>query len=225
VIESDDLHRESCPVVIPGAIDPERRNDDAELDAIGVAASAGGLRALSTIFAPLSPDFPAPIVVVQHLDPRHPSLLAGILGRATRLLVKEAQDGEGLRPGVVFLAPPDRHLLVNANATLTLTRTELVHFVRPSADLLFESLAASLNQRALAIVLSGTGSDGASGLRAIKRMGGATIAQDEATSEFFGMPDAAIRTGVVDQILPLDRISEAMIAWARRGQPTQTGIR
>jgi two-component system chemotaxis response regulator CheB len=99
---------------------------------------------------------------------------------------------------------------------LTLTRTELVHFVRPSADLLFESLAASFKSRALAIVLTGTGSDGAMGVRAIHRMGGRTIAQDEGTSEFFGMPDAAIRTGVVDCILPLQDIPRAMLEWVGR---------
>jgi two-component system chemotaxis response regulator CheB len=191
-------------------------SDDNSIDVVGIAASAGGLRALTLVLSHLPPTFPAPIAIVQHLDPRHPSLLAGILGRATPLLVKEAQEGEGFRPGVVYLAPPDRHLLVNANGTLTLTRTELVHFVRPSADLLFESLAASVRQRALAIVLTGTGSDGAMGLRAIKRTGGTTIAQDEATSEFFGMPEAAIRAGVVDMILPLDKIAPAMMAWAAR---------
>jgi two-component system, chemotaxis family, protein-glutamate methylesterase/glutaminase len=191
-------------------------SDDNSIDVVGIAASAGGLRALTLLLSHLPPTFPAPIAIVQHLDPRHPSLLAGILGRATPLLVKEAQEGEGFRPGVVYLAPPDRHLLVNANGTLTLTRTELVHFVRPSADLLFESLAASVRQRALAIVLTGTGSDGAMGLRAIKRTGGTTIAQDEATSEFFGMPEAAIRAGVVDMILPLDKIAPAMMAWAAR---------
>jgi len=204
-------------VAFPGVKSPERQDDGGALDVVGCAASAGGLRALSTVLALLPAEFPAPIVVVQHLDRRHPSLLAGILARATPLFVKEAQEGEGLRPGVVFLAPPDRHLLVNANATLTLTRTELVHFVRPSADLLFESLAASVKARTLAVVLTGTGSDGAMGLRAIKRMGGATIAQDEATSEFFGMPDAAIRTGDVDRVLPLDQIAGAMIDWTRRG--------
>jgi two-component system chemotaxis response regulator CheB len=204
-------------VAFPGVPHPDQQYESGDLDVIGVAASAGGLRALTAVFAPLPPDFPAPIVVVQHLDPRHPSLLAGILGRATRLPVKEAQEGEGLRPGVVFVAPPDHHLLVNANGTLALTRTEMVHFVRPSADLLFESLAASIKARTLAIVLSGTGSDGAMGLRAVRRMGGTTIAQDEATSEFFGMPDAAIRTGFVDMILPLDRIAGAMLAWTRRG--------
>jgi two-component system chemotaxis response regulator CheB len=217
VVKSRGSLREKS-VAFPAVIsDAERRDDGGELDVIGLASSAGGLRALSTVLAPLPSDFPAPIVVVQHLDPRHPSLLAGILARATPLLVKQAEEGEGLRPGVVFLAPPDRHLLVNANATLTLTRTELVHFVRPSADILFESLAASVKRRALAIVLSGTGSDGAMGLRGIKRMGGTTIAQNQATAEFFGMPDAAIRTGLVDHVLPLGEIAGAMIAWTQRG--------
>jgi two-component system, chemotaxis family, protein-glutamate methylesterase/glutaminase len=190
--------------------------EDIGLDVIGIAASAGGLRALSALLSTLPLEFPAPIVVVQHLDPRHPSLMAGILGRVTPLFVKEAQEGEGLRPGVVYLAPPDRHLLVNPNATLSLSRTELVHFVRPSADLLFESLAASFKQHALAIVLTGTGSDGARGLPAIKKMGGRVIAQDEQTSDFFGMPQAAIRTGAVDMVLPLHRIAPAMLVWVAR---------
>jgi two-component system, chemotaxis family, protein-glutamate methylesterase/glutaminase len=190
--------------------------EDIGLDVIGIAASAGGLRALSALLSTLPLEFPAPIVVVQHLDPRHPSLMAGILGRVTPLFVKEAQEGEGLRPGVVYLAPPDRHLLVNPNATLSLSRTELVHFVRPSADLLFESLAASFKQHALAIVLTGTGSDGARGLPAIKKMGGRVIAQDEQTSEFFGMPDAAIRTGAVDMVIPLHQIATAMLVWVAR---------
>ena len=208
-------------MAVPGRFESEPQDENSDFDAVGIAASAGGLRALSTVLAELPQDFPAPIVVVQHLDPRHPSLLAGILGRVCKLLVKEAQEGEGMRPGIVFLAPPDRHLLVNANATLTLTRTELVHFVRPSADLLFESLAASLKSRALAIVLTGTGSDGAMGVRAIHRMGGQTIAQDEGTSEFFGMPEAAIRTGVIDKILPLQDIAPAMLEWAGRREQQQ----
>jgi two-component system chemotaxis response regulator CheB len=190
--------------------------EDVAFDVVGIAASAGGLRALSAVVSALPPDFPAPVAIVQHLDPRHPSLMAGILGRATRLMVKEAQEGDALRPGFVYLAPPDRHLLVNANATLTLTRTELVHFVRPSADLLFKSMAASFNRRAAAVVLTGTGSDGALGLRAIRKMGGYVIAQDEATCEFFGMPEAAIRTGVVDLILPLDQIAPALVSWVAR---------
>jgi two-component system chemotaxis response regulator CheB len=208
--------RSFFPVDLLGARTPEPDFEVVAFDVVGVAASAGGLRALSTLVSCLPAEFPAPVVVVQHLDPRHPSLMAAILGRATRLMVKEAQEGEGLRAGVVYLAPPDRHLLVNANATLSLSRTELVHFVRPSADLLFESLAASFKDRALAVVLTGSGTDGALGLHAIKKMGGRVIAQDEQTSEFFGMPDAAIRTGVVDMILPLDQIAPAMLTWVSR---------
>ena len=92
----------------------------------------------------------------------------------------------------------DRHLLVNVNGTLSLTQSELVHFVRPSADLLFESLAASCRERAIAVVLSGSGIDGSLGITAVKKMGGTVIVQDEKTSEFFGMPGAAIDTGAVD---------------------------
>jgi two-component system, chemotaxis family, protein-glutamate methylesterase/glutaminase len=202
--------------VEPLRVHSDPHADDVPFGVVGIAASAGGLRALTAIVSALPAELSAPIVVVQHLDPRHPSLMAGILARATRLMVKEAQEGEGLRTGVVFLAPPDRHLLVNANGTLSLSRTELVHFVRPSADLLFESLAASFKSRALAVMLTGTGSDGAMGLVAIKKMGGRVIAQDEATSEFFGMPDAAIRTGVVDLILPLEQIAAAILEWADR---------
>jgi len=173
------------------------------------------------VLAELPREFPATILVVQHLDPRRPSLLAGILGRVCKLLVKEAQEGEDMRPGVVCLAPPDRHLLVNPNATLSLNRSEPVNFVRPSADPLFESLAACFKSRALAIVLTGTGSDGARGVRAIHRMGGRTIAQDEATSEFFGMPNAAMRTGLVDSILPLQDIARAMLEWSACGAQRQ----
>ena len=114
--------------------------------------------------------------------------------------------------GTVYIAPPDKHLLANADRTLSLTQSELVHFVRPSADLLFESVAAAFRERAIAVVLTGSGSDGAMGVKAIKKMGGTVIAQDEETSEFFSMPSAAISTGQVDFILPVDEIPQALVA-------------
>jgi two-component system chemotaxis response regulator CheB len=177
---------------------------------VAVASSAGGLKALTRMLTDLPPEFPAPIVVVQHLDPRHRSLMADLLGRRTRLAVKQAEDGETVTPGAVYIAPPDRHLLVNADRKLSLTSTQLVHFLRPSADLLFESVAAVFCERALGVVLTGTGTDGAMGVRAIKKMGGSVIAQDEGSSEFFGMPGAAIDTGSVDFVLPLDEIASAV---------------
>jgi two-component system chemotaxis response regulator CheB len=185
---------------------------------VALAASAGGLKALSNVLAGLAVGFPGSIVVVQHLDPRHRSLMAEILDRRTPLRVKQAVESESLCAGTVFIAPPDRHLLVNTDGSLSLTQSELVHFVRPSADLLFESLAASYRDRAIAVVLSGTGSDGSMGVEAIKKMGGTVIASDQASSEFFGMPGAAIQTGLVDFILPLDEIAPAILTLMNSGE-------
>jgi two-component system chemotaxis response regulator CheB len=186
-------------------------------DVVAIAASAGGLSALGLVLSGLPEFFPAAVLVVQHLDPRHPSFMADILKRRTALQVKEAEEGDRLRLGTVFIAPPNRHLLVNPDATIALTQTELVHFVRPSADLLFESVAAVFRDRAIAVVLSGSGSDGSMGVGAIKKMGGQVIAQDEQSSEFFGMPGAAIQTGHVDLTLPLAEIPLALIRLVGQG--------
>ena len=188
------------------------KKDGRAFDIIGLAASAGGLKALSQVLAALPGDFPATIVVVQHLDPRHRSLMADILSRCTALKVKQAEEGERVAPATVYIAPPNRHLLVNPDSTLSLSQSELVHFVRPSADLLFESVAAIFKDRAIAVVLSGTGSDGAMGVKAIKKMGGTVIVQDEKSSEFFGMPNAAAQTGSADFTLPLEDISNALVS-------------
>jgi two-component system chemotaxis response regulator CheB len=184
---------------------------DGGFKVVAFAASAGGLRALGEVLASMPQDFAAAIVAVQHLDPRHRSLMAEILSRRTPLRVKQAEEADVLAPGTVYIAPPNRHLLVNPDGTLSLSQSELVHFVRPSADLLFESVAASYRERAIAVVLSGTGIDGAMGVRAIKKMGGTVIVQDEQTSQFYGMPRAAARTGEVDFVLPLEQISSALV--------------
>jgi two-component system chemotaxis response regulator CheB len=155
--------------------------------------------------------------VVQHLDPRHRSLMADILSRRTSLRVKQAEEGDHLVSATVYIAPPNRHLLVNPDGSLSLSQSELVHFVRPSADLLFESAAASYKDRAIAVVLTGTGSDGAMGVQAIKKMGGTVIVQDERTSEFFGMPGAAIQTGSADFVLPLDEVASALVTLVMKG--------
>lgn len=178
---------------------------------VAMASSAGGLSALSEVLGALPVNFPAGILIVQHLDPHHRSVLADILRRRTPLQVKQAEEGDRINNGQVFIAPPDRHLLVNQDGTLSLTQSELVHFVRPSADLLFESVAASYRNRAIAVVLTGTGSDGVMGVQAIKKMEGIVIVQDEKTSDFFGMPGAAIQTGSVDYILPLKEISAVLV--------------
>ncbi|MBE9048649.1 chemotaxis protein CheB [Pleurocapsales cyanobacterium LEGE 10410] len=193
-------------------IDRQPNLPQSAFELVAIAASAGGLNALSQVLSNLPADFPATIVIVQHLDPRHRSLMADILSKRTPLPVKQAQDGDRLEYNQVYIAPPNRHLLVNSDRTLSLTQSELVHFVRPSADSLFDSVAASHKERAIAVVLTGTGNDGSMGVRAIDEMGGTIIAQDEATSQFFGMPSAAIATGVVDFILPLAEIAPALVS-------------
>ncbi|MDP5016957.1 MAG: chemotaxis protein CheB [Dolichospermum sp.] len=180
-------------------------------DIVALAASAGGLTALIEVLANLPADFKAAIVVVQHLDPRHPSLMAEILSRRTPLKVLQAKEGDELIPGTVYIAPPNNHLLVNSDGTASLSQSEMVHFLRPSADLLFESVAGSYKERAIAVVLTGTGSDGAMGVEAIQKMGGTVIVQDNKSAEFPGMPSAAIKTGNVDFVLPLAEISSALI--------------
>ena len=178
---------------------------------VAFAASAGGLSALSHILSALPAGFAAPILVVQHLDQKHRSWLAEILARRSRLRVEQVRGGERLASGVVYVAPPGRHLLVAADGELSLSDTGRVQYVRPSADVLFASLAESWGSGAIAVVLTGTGSDGANGVRAIKSQGGTVLVQDEASAEFFGMPDAAIRTGTADRILPLDAIAACLM--------------
>ncbi len=184
---------------------------------VALLASAGGLKAISVVLAGLPPDFPAPIVVVQHLSPRQPSLMADILSRRIALAVTQARDGEALRPGHVYLAPPDKHLLVTCHQTLSLTLTEKVHHVRPSGDVLFESVAVCFGAGAVAVIL--TGGDGATGLLAVKDAGGLTIAQDEASSESFSMPRAAIATGGVDYILALEDIAPMLVSLIKGTTP------
>ena len=137
--------------------------------------------------------------------------MAEILSRRTPLTVKQAKEGDKLTPGTVYIAPPNNHLLVNSDGKASLSQSEMVHFLRPSADLLFESVAGSYKERAIAVVLTGTGSDGAMGVEAIQKMGGTVIVQDDKSAEFSGMPSAAIMTGNVDFILPLAEISSALL--------------
>lgn len=177
-----------------------------------VGASAGGLTALGMLLARLGGDFPVPIAVVQHLDPHRHSQLADILSRRTSLIVKEAIEADIMTKGQVYIAPPGHHLIVGSGCVVTLTETAAVHFVRPSVDRLFES-AAGTCAPAIAVVLTGSGVDGAAALASIKQSGGVTIAQNLAP--FSGMPQSAIDTGFIDFILPLEDIGPQLIELTR----------
>lgn len=179
-------------------------------DIVAIGASAGGLRALMAILPEFPSDLAASVFIVQHLDPRYPSQMTEILRRHTEMPVKEAEDGEAITKPMIYVALPDRHMLVDQNH-IHLTKTELVHFVRPSVDLLFESVAATYGERAIGVILTGSGRDGALGIGAIKERGGLTIVQDPKTADTTGMPNAAVATGAADFVLPLEEIADKIL--------------
>jgi two-component system, chemotaxis family, protein-glutamate methylesterase/glutaminase len=176
-----------------------------------LAASAGGIKAVSEILSNLPANFATPIVVVQHLSPHNPSWLAEILNRRTALFVKQAAALDLLTAGVVYVAPPNYHLVVNLDLTLSLSSADKVRYVRPAANILFESAAEIFQERVIAVVLTGMNGDGGDGVVAVKKAGGKVIAQDQGTSEFFSMPSTAIQTGCVDYILPLPEIAPTLL--------------
>jgi two-component system chemotaxis response regulator CheB len=183
-------------------------------DTVAFVASAGGVQALGEVLGALPCDLDAALIVLLHLLPDHRSHLAAILGRKTELRVKEAEDGDRLEAGCVYVAPPDVHLYVEAGRTLALRAGPAVRYLRPSGDLLLNSLADTCDGHCLAVVLTGLGRDGTAGAEAVKKAGGRVIAQDAATAEFPAMPQAAIDAGVVDQVLPLDEIAPAVVDFA-----------
>jgi two-component system, chemotaxis family, protein-glutamate methylesterase/glutaminase len=178
---------------------------------VAIASSAGGIAALRSVLGALPAQFPVPIVVVQHLDPRHETIIADVIGRRTNLETRLAVEGERVQPATIHIAPPNRHLLVESDGMLRLSQSEQVHFVRPSADLLFESLAGSYGPATLACVLTGSGSDGAIGAMAVKSRGGTVVVQDPESAQFDGMPQAAIDAGAADFVIPLDKVPELIL--------------
>ncbi|MDJ0589181.1 MAG: chemotaxis protein CheB [Pleurocapsa sp. MO_226.B13] len=177
---------------------------------IAIASSVGGIEALKTVVSALPADFPAAILVVQHLSANYESQLTQILARHTALRVDRAREGMELGAGIIYITPPDKHLIVNRR-TLSLSDAPKEHYVRPSAEYTFKSLANSYREKAVAIVLTGCDGDGREGVQVISQMGGKVIAQDRATSKVFSMPENAIETGCVDLVLPIEEIADGIV--------------
>lgn len=179
--------------------------------AIAIAASTGGPAALQRILADLPGDLPAPLLVVQHIAPGFVEGLAVWLGAATSLRVKVARGGEPARPGVVFLAPDDRHLGLSPEGLVILSASAPIKGFRPSATFLFESVASARESATIAVVLTGMGRDGIDGLQAVRQRGGRILVQDEATAVVFGMPGSAIAEGLADAVLPVGGIAAEIL--------------
>ena len=206
-----------------GPVSPASRS----FPVIAMAASVGGLKALSVVLGGLPADFPAAIAIVMHLAPDHKSLLAEILDCRTQLKVKQAQTGDILCPASVFIAPPNHHLSVALGGRLELSSStaEKIHHARPSAEPLFASVAEVYQASAIAVVLTGGDGDGSFGVQIIKDKGGQVIAQDRPTSQDFSMPETSIKTGDVDFVLPLDEIGPKLVELVGAGSapaPSQT---
>lgn len=181
---------------------------------ITIGCSMGGMQALQMIFSALPKDFSVPIAVVQHRYRTSNEGLPAFLRRHTKLNVVDTTDKEWIKPGTVYLAPANYHLLVE-RGELSLSVDEKVEYSRPSIDVMFESAADAYGSSLIGVVLTGANADGARGAARIKKRGGFVIAQDPRTAESPAMPQAAIDAARVDRILPLDRIGPFLVELCR----------
>lgn len=181
---------------------------DTSAPVIALVASAGGLDAVTSVLAPLEPPFGAPILVLVHQAPDHPSRLPEILSDRGALPVAHAQHDGSLETGRVLVAPPGKHMLVTSERRIALVISGPYPPNRPSADLLLTSMGLTLGPSAIAVVLSGSGHDGATGATIVHDFGGTVLAADERSSRAYAMPDAAIRRDhAVDETLPVETIA------------------
>lgn len=194
---------------------PGQRRPSMPFSLVAIAASTGGPTALQTILSHLPSDFPAPIVLVQHIARGFLDGFAQWLDGECSLNVRVAQTPEPLQPGTVYVAPDDVHLGVSAGRQTVAIRTGAVNGFVPSASVLFESAANAYGAGLVAVILTGMGSDGVAGLRKVRERDGYVIAQDEATSLIYGMPGEAVNAGVVDVSLPLENIASHLTKLAR----------
>jgi two-component system, chemotaxis family, CheB/CheR fusion protein len=198
------------------------QSDVPECPVVGIGTSAGGIEAMQAFLSKVPPASGIAYIMVPHLDPTQQSHMAQVLSRSTTLPVTEAKESEPLLPDHVYIIPPDRYLSLNGGFIHLSKPVEARGHRRP-IDLFFNALAQDQKERAICVVLSGTGSNGSIGLKAVKAAGGLVIAQDPATAGHTGMPDAAIATGAVDYVLPPEKIPEALLRYTRQPYYARAG--
>lgn len=201
--------------------DPEEEIQPCSTDIVAIGASAGGTKALQSIFQTLPADFPVPVLVVQHMARGYVGGLARWLADQCPLEFVIAEDGVRPRPGYVYIASDDRHLTVGSDHRILLTDDESVNGFKPSIARLFSSIHDAYGAHSAAVLLSGMGNDGAAEMRRLFDAGACTIAQDKETSLIHGIPGEAIKLAAARFILPVQEISAALQAVVRRAQSTQ----
>jgi two-component system chemotaxis response regulator CheB len=198
----------AAPARIPASATPQKSNSS--FPVVMLAASTGGPQTLMNFVPSFPANFPGAVLLVQHMPGAFTSQFAAQLGQAARIPVKEADQGELIRPGNLYVCPGSHHMRVSPTGRITLDDGPRVEGYKPCANLAMETVATFAGPMGIAAVLTGMGTDGAKGAQAMKSSGGYVIAQDEATSVIFGMPAEAIKTGAVDLVLPIDQIYNAI---------------
>jgi len=193
-------------------------------DIVVIGASAGGVIALLELVKTLPPDFPAPIFVVQHVAPDSPSILPHLLSAVSSLPARHPKDGEVVEPGVIYVAAPDHHLLVEGDKVLVKRGPKENRF-RPSIDALFRSAAYTYGPRVIGVVLTGYLDDGTSGLWSVQRMGGLTVVQDPADAQQPAMPANALEFVAADYVVPLAELGGLLVRLTTEPAPTKPRIR
>lgn len=211
------VRRADRSLVVP-ARNPAPDGTRTKIETVAFVASTGGPAALAEVFSAFPHDFAASVLVVQHLADGFVSSLVEWLAEVARLPAKLAENGDRMQPAHVYVAPDGRHLVVDRGGRLRLEDAPAVDGHRPSANVLLESLAKAKGAAALGVVLTGMGDDGARGLSELRRAGGRTLAQDEATSQVFGMPRAARDRGAAEQLVPLSAIGPLVVRWVGRSE-------
>jgi two-component system CheB/CheR fusion protein len=181
---------------------------------VGIGASAGGLEALELFFSNVPPETNMAFVIIQHLSPRHKSIMADILMKYTQMKVLQIKNNQDIEPNHVYLNPPDKNVVI-LNRRLHLTEPTQAHGVNLPIDCFFRSLSEDQGEKAICIILSGTATDGTLGLKAIKGEGGMAMVQDPDSAKYSGMPSSAIATGLVDFILPVEKIPAELVKYVR----------
>ncbi len=182
---------------------------------VAIVASTGGPQALLEVLKRLPQEFPCPIVIVQHITNGFLEGLVDWLGKECKIRVKIGEDSEEIRPGVAYLAPDNLQMRVAERGKINLSNEPACGGHRPSGDVLLESVALAYGKGSVAALLTGMGRDGATGMKAVRQSCGRTIAQNEESCVVFGMPHAAIELGVIDKVLPLEKIAEEIMTLAR----------
>jgi two-component system chemotaxis response regulator CheB len=181
-----------------------------------IAASTGGPKVISSIFKKIPNDFPAPIIVIQHMPGTFTRAFAKRLDERSPLSVMEAKEGNLLKKGTAYIAPGDFHLEIDDDRRVKLNKKPSLHGVRPSADITMNSASENFDGNLIGIILSGMGKDGSIGVRNINKRGGFVIVQDKDTSVVYGMPKSAIDSGCVDLVLPSNEIAAKLIALVKK---------